>query len=164
VIGGRWEGLFLGKNAMPVGEIKGRMEDFKISALAKTNSRWHKAQKDRASDKRWKIMKYGEDAVTLSLDDCLAKTRKKPWFPSIPAFLRRRHWQEHERMGWWGVSAKTECDARLGKEPGKCTWKSKGAKITSWGEEFDTWSASYFERFVEPLPDDVVLVAVDYHV
>lgn len=83
------------------------------------------------------------------------------------AFLRNRHWHESERLGWFGGTAKTECEIATGEEPkGKCLHRDKktGAKIIVWNEPHEKWCQKFWKRFVEPLPPETLLVVVDYHV
>ena len=82
----------------------------------------------------------------------------KPFY----AFLRNRVWHEHERMGWWGGTAATECEL-AGTETHICTHEKDGARIVSWNGS-DSWDKMFYPRFVEPLPPETVLVTVDYHV
>jgi hypothetical protein len=82
------------------------------------------------------------------------------------AFLRDRTWNERERMGWFGGSSATECE-RAGAEQAKvCTHidEKTSAKIVSWGDEEKRWDAKFYKRFIAPLPDDALLVVVDFHV
>jgi|SRR5215475_2449507 len=86
------------------------------------------------------------------------------------AFLRNRHWHEAERLGWFGGSAKTECEIFHPDDPdkvfGKCLHKDEktGARVICWNEPWELWQVNFRKRFIEPLPADTVLVNVDYHV
>ncbi len=82
------------------------------------------------------------------------------------AFLRGRTWNERERMGWFGSSTATECE-RAGVEQAKvCTHidEKTSAKVVSWGDEDKRWNAKFYKRFIAPLPDETLLVVVDFHV
>ena len=87
------------------------------------------------------------------------------------AFLKEQTWYESDRMGFFGATAVTECQAKAeeeGKEhEGRCihTCERTGARVVSFGEDdSDRWPNLYWARFIRPLDDDAVLVAVDYHV
>ena len=92
----------------------------------------------------------------------LAPEKRNGGFPAHYAFLRNRVWHEHERMGWWGNPAATECEQQ-GKDVHICTHEKDGARIISWGGS-DSWDKMFYPRFVEPLSPDTLLVTVDYHV
>ncbi len=83
-------------------------------------------------------------------------------FPAHVAFLRRRCWQEHARLGWFGVRAATECE-QAGRDVHICTHEHDGARIVSWNDS-DSWHTMFYQRFVEPLAADTLLITVDYHV
>jgi hypothetical protein len=87
------------------------------------------------------------------------------------AFLRNHRWQERGRLGFFGETAPTECELKT--EAGKLVkskclfkgkWEGKTVRIVSWDEEREQWSANFYKRFVERLPDDEWLAVVDYHV
>lgn len=85
------------------------------------------------------------------------------------AFLRERHWHEGERLGWFGGSAKTECELKQGDDPEVLTRRcltigDENARIVTWMEPYEIWQKSFLERFIAPLPPETVLVVVDYHV
>ena len=82
------------------------------------------------------------------------------------AFLRDRTWNECERMGWFGISAETERERAGAVQAKVCTHidEATGAKIVSWGDGSDRWDAKFYKRFIAPLPGDVLLVVVDFHV
>jgi hypothetical protein len=80
-------------------------------------------------------------------------------------------WNEQERLGWFGGAAKTECEIKAeseGKEwVGRCVHEQDGAKVVSWtgpGDSEERWGRMFWPRFLEKLPDDTLLVVVDYHV
>lgn len=93
--------------------------------------------------------------------------------PCFYAFLRDRKWNEMERLGHFGMPAATECEVKAeasGTEfTGRCIHKNEevGAQVVSWtgpGDTEERWEQLYFPRFVRDLPDDTLLVVVDYHV
>lgn len=163
VIGGRWSGYFEGRDYVRVSDID--PERTKAANIARLTDTWNRAQADKRAPTE---LIYGVKAGER-LEDFLA--RKSPhWFRAAYAFLRERHWHEGQRMGWFGMSAATECEI---KKPGqkylRCRTKAgKGAAVVTWNEDrdapADTWAAKFYERFVKPLPADSWLVAVDYHV
>lgn len=81
------------------------------------------------------------------------------------AFLKDRKWNEHERMGWFGSAAATECERAGQAKTHVCLHRDpeSGAQIVSWNGA-ENWDEKFFERFIAPLPDDTILVVVDYHV
>ena len=92
---------------------------------------------------------------------------------STPVFLKDREWHEHVRMGWFGGTVKTECElkaAEKGEEfVGRCIHQTEdgSAKIIDWTGPKDSdekWDALFWARFLRNLPDDYLLVVVDYHV
>jgi hypothetical protein len=110
---------------------------------------------------------HAKDVMRLA--DLKALPRSEPL--TSYAFLRNHRWQERERLGWFGSAASTECEiaAKNGKlVKGKCLfkgeWEGKTVRIISWAEEWEQWSANFYHRFIEPLPDDTWLAVVDYHV
>lgn len=90
------------------------------------------------------------------------------------AFLSNRHWHESERLGWFGIGAKSECEIRAAEQGIKdinemirrCKYKDEklGAALVVWNEPWEIWSELFWKRFVEPLSPETVLVTVDYHV
>lgn len=89
------------------------------------------------------------------------------------AFLRNREWHEQARLGWFGGIAHTECEIKAEEEgkafEGRCLHRDEetGAKIVSWTGPKDSeeqWNLLYWRRFIQNLPDDTLLVMVDYHV
>jgi hypothetical protein len=48
----------------------------------------------------------------------------------------------------------------------RCKYKDPetGASIIVWNEPWEIWAIEFDRRFVEPLPEDTILVTVDYHV
>jgi len=89
------------------------------------------------------------------------------------AFLRDREWHEQERLGWFGGSAKTECELKAEKQgeefTGRClhTDERTGAKIVDWTGPKDSeerWNRLFWARFLRDLPGDTLLVVVDFHV
>lgn len=87
------------------------------------------------------------------------------------AFLHDRHWHEPERLGWFGGTAKTECEihnpgASVEEMIRRCVTKcdDMGARIIVWNEPYEIWKQEFRKRFIEPLKPETVLVVVDYHV
>lgn len=116
---------------------------------------WRKAQGEKLEHREWL---YGVKPDEM-LDDFLGRHAA---FPAHYAFLRNRVWHEHERMGWFGGTAATECEQQ-GKDVHICTHEKDGARIISWGGS-DSWDKMFYPRFVEPLSPETLLVTVDYHV
>lgn len=83
------------------------------------------------------------------------------------AFLRSRHWHEGDRAGWWGGTAATEDEIRDAPTEARLKFRHDDgteALITTYKESRDDWNARFSERFLANLPDDHVVVVVDYHV
>lgn len=113
---------------------------------------------------RWNGLLCPKNIIQVrALKEMLAKSGKP--FPPHYAFLYHRTWHEQDRMGWWGMPAKTECEINHPEHKGKClhTDKNTGAKIVSWGND-PGWDDKFYDRFVKNLPDTAWLVTVDYHV
>lgn len=94
------------------------------------------------------------------------KTRCSSLIMHAYAFLKDRRWCENERLGWFGASAKTECEIANPDYKGRCitTCEKTGAKIVTWGETEERWDAMYWPRFLRNLSEDTTLVSVDYHI
>jgi hypothetical protein len=83
----------------------------------------------------------------------------------FPCFLHNRVWHENERLGWFGGTARTECEiAHNSPVEGKCIaeHKESGAKVICWNDS--KWEEKFWPRFLEHLPAETTLVCVDYHV
>ena len=85
------------------------------------------------------------------------------------AFLRDHNWHERDRCGWFGRKAYTEHGPQpdaVGPPDVLRFRKDDGheAVITTHGEEGGHWEVRYYDRFLSDLPDDTLLVLVDYHV
>jgi len=109
----------------------------------------------------WNFVPFDGDVVQVKN---LTKTDVNSY-----AFLRERHWHEGERMGWFGVSAATECEIKAGDDPDVLTKKcltvgDEDARIVTWNEPWELWKENFYRRFISPLHPDTVLVVVDYHV
>lgn len=171
-IGGRWTGLLTGYDPWkdPVnqetcsvcggtGKRPGGLRDFGQAWFDHCNG--CNGCSGTGTQTKWNLAPYDGDVVqvkNLSLEKAKAAY----------AFLRNRHWNEGERLGWFGCSAKTECEIKA-NDPDVLTRRCKtttveGASIVVWNEPSEIWTAEFFKRFVSPLKPETVLVVVDYHV
>lgn len=169
-IGGRYSGRLLGKDVCHRRDLT--IEAMDAAAESRVREWWPRFQDDLA--------KHGADSsivricwgstgnVPVSLEDEIAKAKAKRL--SAYAFLKDRRWYEGERMGWFGASARTECEIKAADDglqfEGRCinTCEQTGAKIVTWNEDGEVWGERYFPRFILNLPPDTTLAAVDYHV
>lgn len=168
VIGGRYEGRLLGKNILKRSEFN--REKMKESAVARYQKAWDEAKKEFKE----KSKKAGEAAAWqwLGLAYEIGPDTKEAEYVGLAevsfyGFLRNRTWHENERLGWFGGSAKTECEIATGEEiKGKCLHKNEelDAKIVVWNSPEKDWTTNFYRRFIEPLPPETYLVVVDYHV
>lgn len=100
-----------------------------------------------------------DEIIATEHDAYVDKRRADAFVPH--AFLKDRVWNEGERMGWFGATMPNECQIG-GEEPNICLYEHPdGSKLVSWR---DGWAERFSARFLDKLPDDDVLVAVDYHV
>jgi len=158
VIGGRYSGRLNGKDLA-------KRKDLDLAKLT--------AEKSKELSKQWdnahKEAKKKNDPVWLSLIYGIEEGMTKEQYIASPfffyAFLRNRTWHENERMGWFGTSAKTECELSREEElKGKCITEKNGAKIINWRSDDATWAAKFWPRFIENLDPETILAVVDYHV
>jgi hypothetical protein len=131
--------------------------------IRKRDVQWHRliaAAEKEASD-RYAL----SEAVSTAIDRNAYVRRAGLSAVSAYAFLKDKCWHERGRMGWFGTSAITECELATGDKPHICKFKHHDgeAQVVSWGDA-ENWTEKYFDRFIAPLPDDAVLVVVDYHV
>ena len=83
---------------------------------------------------------------------------------SAYAFLHNKEWHESQRMGFFGMSTKTECEIADETHEGRCIHeRATGERIISWNGD-DNWNDRYYDRFIRRLSDDEWLIVVDYHV
>lgn len=157
-IGGRWAGHYGEDNVMAVGDID--LEQIKERRTKELKENHAAALADTKIGREHLEFLYGVKPDE-SLDAYLTRMLRGV-FPAPYAFLRHRCWNERERMGFFGMGAPTECE-RQGKDTHICSWEQAGARIVSWGDS-DSWGEKFYERFLANLPDETLLVTVDYHV
>jgi hypothetical protein len=161
VVGGRFAGKLGPSNIVRCGDVD-------LIALAKGRREyalklWNDAQKDNAKMREW-IFGVGPDETLEQFME-----RKEPSFaPVLPphyAMLRSLHWNERERMGWFGMSTATECERR-GETVPRCLHKDEktGARIVSWQCDQDSWDRDAWPKLVATIEPRQWLVTVDYHV
>ena len=168
-IGGRYAGKFLGSDTILAGDIL--QEKFRCHREPVLRENWHKAMSEVAKDGKFPVeLVYNFDPREKSEDAFVSELLARSWFPGGYAFLRNRHWHEPERMGWFGGTAKTECERKNPEDidiaANKCITKddTTGARIVVWNEPFELWQEHFYHRFIERLPHNTLLVTVDYHV
>lgn len=165
-IGGRYEGRLLG------GEIIYRHElsDEAMAKAAEDRVRdwwpeYLEAQKAMSPDMLKFVWDLPPDA-TLESEIERAKSKRV----SAYAFLRNRRWCENGRLGWWGATAKTECEVKAEEKgddfKGRCIHKDEasGAQIVTFNDDEGQWGQKFFDRFISDLEPNTMLVVVDYHV
>ena len=161
-IGGRFSGLLCPTDVMRRGDVDlaalGRAREAALRAA------FAKAKREAAKDPSFPVaMVYGVEPDE-TVEQYLARRTGGHPFPAHYAFLHDRAWNESERMGWFGSRVRAEC--AVANTDGVCLYEKKGAKVVSWNQPHDEadWPGKFYERFVEPLPPDTLLVTVDYHV
>lgn len=161
VIGGRYTGKFLGQDIIYRKDLSDdNICEFKKKAAIDT---WNKFQAEKNKDKFTREYIYGlSDNETK--ESLILKYQKRKI--SAYAFLINRHWHECERLGWFGTTAKTECEITMPEWNGICLHKQDelGARIISYGIDNETWGNLFFDKFIDKLEPDTVLVNVDFHV
>lgn len=162
VIGGRWDNYKFDGNIIQVKELHPNklLEKKRGQAI----ELWEKLSKEKGAGLCELIYGYPKNTTK----DAIIKERTATWFPSHFAFLHNGKWHERERMGWFGVSAKTECEIKSGESvANRCKAKAKNAPdayIVSWGDDEKSWDFKFYDRFIKPLSPETTLVTVDYHV
>ncbi len=162
-IGGRYSGRLCGSNAARRDELpEDRILEYQTERAKKLWAEW---QAEPEQDDILRSMIYGLKPTDTE-ESVIAAYRKKRI--SAYAFLRKRCWHEGERLGWFGGTAKTECEIKAESNwqelKGKCLHRDveSGASIVSWNDP--QWDEKFWLRFVDKLPPDTTLVMVDYHV
>ena len=157
-IGGRYEARLLGKDIIRRADVD--LNQMRLDEIERYTTHWHKSQR-YAGEAHYEFITGIEPGV--SVEDYV-QSKVKTGFPWFGAFLKDRTWHEHERLGWFGGSVKTECEIR-GAETHVCLFENKnlGSKIYSW-QGNESWDDIFFKRFVEGLAPETLLVCVDYHV
>jgi hypothetical protein len=160
-IGGRFDGLLAGKNVVQLKNLSlDAVEQVRRGWLAENYQRYAAEPKHPFSD-----IEEGE-----TLEEYIERRRGGRGPIHAYAFLRNRHWNEGERMGWFGTSTATECGRKDPTDPdkafGKCLHKNKkmNAQIVCWNEPEDVWSQHYYRRFIEKLHPEETIAVIDYHV
>ncbi len=168
--GSRWDWWKIG------GRYAGSLGDKDIVSKGDVNTETLLAMYEKQARESWAAAKKEEDQPFAGLmygvedGDTEEKYVARHTNLSFYAFLRNRNWHENERLGWFGGTAKAECEiANDGKEVvGKCLHEIKRkhviARVIVWNEPAEKWKQKFWKRFVEPLPDSTLLVVVDYHV
>lgn len=168
VIGGRYAGRLHGGNVLQVKQLDlAKLREERLQRLTET---YQEAYSRENLDAETREFLYGVKAE--SLEEFIGRQ------PNVPltayAFLSNRHWNEGERLGWFGTSTFTECelkDLRKAKaDPknwfSKCLHKdeSTGARVVCWNEPEEIWQENFYRRFIAPLEPERMIAMVDYHV
>jgi hypothetical protein len=142
-------------------------EKLKAHQVAKANALWAKWQAEKRKDDFTRDNYGFKEGETL---DSLVERCSQHYLTAY-AFLKDRRWCENERLGFFGCSAKTECELKSeerGEEgyQGRCivTDEETASKIVVWGDEEERWDRMYWPRFIRGLSGDTTLAVVDYHV
>ncbi len=111
---------------------------------------------------KWSFEPFDGDVIQV-------KHLKPEHLHATSAFLRERHWHEGERLGWFGGTAKTECEMKHADDPDVLTRRcltigDENSRVVIWNEPWELWEANFVKRFIAPLDPETVLVVVDYHV
>lgn len=172
--GGKGKSVKFSSEWVPVGNVARRAdlseERLRESARLKAESVWAEWEAEKMKDDFSREEIYGIKAGETRADYV---ARKSAIVFSCYAFLKDREWNETARLGWFGSSAKTECEIKAEESgeafSGRCLHKDEatGAKIVSWTgpkDDEEMWARMFWPRFVRRLPDDYTLVVVDYHV
>ena len=153
-IGGRFSGRFSGRDYARRSEIS---QELLIAEMRERMGRtWDKLIKEPSA-----YQKFSEFDPSETRESYVNRTAVGF---SAYAFLRNMAWHENERMGWFGVSAATECEIKDPDYKGRCLHRDPEteAKIIVYDDA--RWKERYWPRFIETLPGYTWLVAVDYHV
>lgn len=164
-IGGRFDGMLAGENIVQI-------KNLSVEECEKTRVAWlTETYKDYLGRPNHPLSDVEKDET---LEQYIARRRAGCGPIHAYAFLRNRHWNEAERMGWFGGTAYTECERKDLEKPvsdpdkwfGKCLHKNEemGAQIVCWNEPEEIWQANYYQRFIENLHPDNTIAVVDYHV
>jgi hypothetical protein len=168
VEGGRYAGRFCGSNRIALGQIK--KDD--LIAYRKRNlaQSYEEAEAEIARNGGEHVKMFcGFDPREIDRETYISRA-DTIWFPAFYAFLRNRHWNEGERLGWFGGTTATECERKNPEDVdiavNRCLTKDEatGARIVVWNEPWELWEQHFYHRFIEPLPPETLLVVVDYHV
>lgn len=153
-IGGRYSNC-LPKPIIQIKELKAKIDEF---ARKRAEELWKEFQ--AASEIMKPFWKIPEGETWDSYIERHSKNKL-----TAHAFLRSGIWHENERLGFFGCTAKSECQI-AGRDEGKCLvgdLKNPPA-ILGFNESNERWDEHFWNRFIAPLPDESWLVAVDYHV
>lgn len=164
LIGGRFDDYHIPGNVIQVKNI--HPNQFMERRRQQAEETW--AQMQNEPRNLWPIIFDKPSDSTL---ESVLAIKTSHWFPAHYAFLHGGKWHERDRMGWFGCTAKTECEIKAleNGEPVPHRCKSKAAHapeayIVSWGDDEATWNFKFYDRFIKPLDPETTLVTVDYHV
>jgi hypothetical protein len=142
-------------------------EDLRAAQQRAARKLWASWQAEKCKDDRIREDVYGL-RKDETLESLVARYGRK--LLSAAVFLKNRRWCENERLAWFGDGAATECDLEAEERgevwSGCCITRDEetGSSIATFHEEEDDWEQRYWRRFIQDLPPDTTLVAVDYHV
>lgn len=165
VVGGRFDGMLGGKNFVQI-------KNLSLEAVEQTRRQWLAESYNRYTERANHPFSDVEKGETLEQYIARRKGARNPIHAY--AFLRNRHWNEAERMGWFGTTTYTECERKDMDKPvadpekwfGKCLFKNEemGSRIVCWNEPEEIWSAAFYHRFIETLHPEETIAVIDYHV
>lgn len=168
VIGGRYFGRLHGGDVLQVKQLD--IAKLHEERRRRLTEQYQEAYSRENLDAKMREFLYGVKAE--SLEEFIGRQ------PNVPltayAFLSNRHWNEGERLGWFGTSTFTECERKdlqnAKADPknwfSKCLHKDEetGARIVCWNEPEEIWQENFYHRFVAPLEPERMIAMVDYHV
>lgn len=155
-IGGRYKTFLLGADVCTRADLT--VEKLEQFAEEKARTIWAQYAAEEPELKSW--YKIAEDET---LETFISRKRRIKL--SAFGFLRDRRWHENERLGFFGGTAKSECELS-GRPEGKCIVGKidEPPCITGFNESPERWAEHYFARFIENLAPATTLVVVDFHV
>lgn len=164
-IGGRYSNRIHNKDIILIKELS--QELLLQEKRDRYNQAFKEATKELVKDQKAPVNSiYGFDPREESVDDLMLNESPLNSY----AFLRNRHWNEAERLGWFGSTMATECEIKNPNDAdvavNKCLFvhEETGARIIVWNEPQELWSKNFWKRFIEPLDPESLLIMVDYHV
>jgi hypothetical protein len=160
-VGGRWHDAYYCGPVFRIGDLD--LEKQQQHARRQATRTWEHALLDSGNTDTWRELVYGIKADHTYEQYLEAQTPKQ--VPMAMTFVRRRHWHENGRVGWFGGETLTECEQQ-GKEPRVCRYRHADSEaiISSYNMSDEDWAAQFRERFIVSLPPNTLCAVVDCHV
>lgn len=168
-IGGRYSGKFAGQNYILRSQLSSSaIREYQANEARKWWRKFQQAQEHQPMSPDHATLIYGVKADDTEESYVRSHATGRV---SAYAFLKDRKWHERGRLGWWGSTTSGEKDAELTATetvPLVTSFKmpddSEASIIGYVSDTEEQWAEKYYERFIEPLAADTMLVCVDYHV